>query len=159
MRGRQPEAGCPFVCHSPHYCCPPPTARPHLRGCELGGNEGLRGYGVLKPFEDAGTWESVCREGGESLLSTARTPYTDEPSTAASETERERVSKRHTPSVRTLPSRPQPRPSCHYLPSCSTASRNLAHSPARYSALSPFPSLVSSIGSPTYSLSLFPNSL
>lgn len=56
-------------------------------------------------------------------------------------------------------SRPQPRPSCHYLPSCSTASRNLAHSPARYSALSPFPSLVSSIGSPTYSLSLFPNSL
>ena len=103
--------------------------------------------------------ESVCREGGESLLSTARTPYTDEPSTAASETERERVSKRHTPAVRTLSSRPQPRPSCHYLPSCSTASRNLAHSPARYSALSPFPSLVSSIGSPTYSLSLFPNSL
>lgn len=99
------------------------------------------------------------RDGGESLLSTARTPYTDEPSTAASETERERVSKRHTPAVRTLPSRPQPRPSCHYLPSCSTASRNLAHSPARYSALSPFPSLVSSIGSPTYSLSLFPNSL
>lgn len=86
-------------------------------------------------------------------------PYTDEPSTAASETERERVSKRHTPAVRTLSSRPQPRPSCHYLPSCFTASRNLAHSPARYSALSPFPSLVSSIGSPTYSLSLFPNSL
>lgn len=25
------EAGCPFVCHSPHYCCPPPAARPHLR--------------------------------------------------------------------------------------------------------------------------------
>ena len=137
MRDRQPEAGCPFVCHSPLHCCPPPAARPHIRGCEPGG----------------------MRDGGESLLSTARTPYTDEPSTAASETERERVSKRHTPAVRTLPSRPQPRPSCHYLPSCSTASRNLAHSPARYSALSPFPSLVSSIGSPTYSLSLFPNSL
>ena len=27
-----------------------------IRGCELGGNERLRGYGVLKPFEDAGTW-------------------------------------------------------------------------------------------------------
>ena len=78
---------------------------------------------------------------------------------ADAETEQERVSKRHTPAVRTLPSRPQPHPSCHYLTSCSTASRNLAHSPARYSALSPFPSLVSSIGSPTYSLSLFPNSL
>lgn len=140
MRDRQPEAGCPFVCHSPLHCCPPPAARPHLRGCEPGGNEGLRGYGVLK-------------------ASFHRPPYTDEPSTAASETERERVSKRHTPSVRTLLSRTQPSPSCHYLPSCSTASRNLAHSPARYSALSPFPSLVSSIGSPTYSLSLFPNSL
>ena len=137
MRGRQPEAGCPSVCHLPLHYCPPPAVRPHLRDCEPGG----------------------MREGGESLLSTARTPYTDEPSTAASETERERVSKRHTPSVRTLPSQPQPRPSCHYLPSCFTASRNLAHSPARYSALSPFPSLVSSIGSPTYSLSLFPNSL
>lgn len=158
MRDRQPEAGCPFVCHSPHHCCPPPASRPHIRRCELGGNERLRGYGVLKPFEDAGTWR-IRGEGGESLLSTARTPYTDEPSTAASETERERVSQRHTTSVRTLPSRTQPRPSCHYLPSCSTASRNLAHSPARYSALSPFPSLVSSIGSPTYSLSLFPNSL
>lgn len=137
MRDRQPEAGCPFVCHSPLHCCPPPAARPHIRGYEPGG----------------------MRDGGESLLSTARTPYTDEPSTAASETERERVSKRHTPAVRTLSSRPQPHPSCHYLPSCFTASRNLAHSPARYSALSPFPSLVSSIGSPTYSLSLFPNSL
>ena len=25
------EAGCPFVCHSPHYCCPPPASRPHIR--------------------------------------------------------------------------------------------------------------------------------
>lgn len=31
MRGRQPEAGCPFVCHSPHYCCLPPASRSHHR--------------------------------------------------------------------------------------------------------------------------------
>lgn len=88
MRGRQPEAGCrssvihpttaarlrrpdrtsgrpsaggsPSGGYSPLHCCPPPASRPHHRGCEPGGNEGLRGYGVLKPFEDAGTWRIRC---------------------------------------------------------------------------------------------------
>ena len=31
MRDRHPEAGCPFVCHSPHYCCLPPASRPPHR--------------------------------------------------------------------------------------------------------------------------------
>ena len=54
--GRPSAGGSPSGGYSPLHCCPPPASRPHHRGCEPGGNEGLRGYGVLKPFEDAGTW-------------------------------------------------------------------------------------------------------
>ncbi len=35
--GRPSAGGSPSGGYSPLHCCPPPAARPHHRGCELGG--------------------------------------------------------------------------------------------------------------------------